>query len=64
MTTPKCPKCNSTSFQSTTKDNVINSTNMVTFVHCATCGCVIGVQEPMSLTNALIKLADRFGVKL
>lgn len=64
MTQPKCPNCPSTSFTATQKDGVINANYQVVFIHCSVCGCVVSVQEPLSITNALVRIGEKLGLRL
>lgn len=54
MALPKCPKCDWTMFQ-TTEIEPANSKFKLIMVHCAKCGCAIGVTEFYN-TGALIHL--------
>lgn len=36
-----CPKCDSTSFEMTSKTNVKNCNHVISFIRCTECGCAI-----------------------
>ena len=61
MSIPQCPKCSSTKFQITSKD-VINGNFKVAFIHCSICGCVVGTQEPLSISHYVDKIAKKLGI--
>jgi len=62
MPTPCCPKCGSTSFEMG-EVKVSNANYRHNAIACASCGCVVGIEEAMSLMYMLSKIAEKLGVR-
>ena len=63
MAIPKCPKCESSSFQGTTVSPK-DSNYQVQIIHCASCGCSIGVQPYYNTANLLEQIAKALKITL
>ncbi len=62
MTTPKCPKCERTTFEIGAVQ-IHNARYPHNAIVCASCGCVVGVEENLSITYMLGKIAEKLGVR-
>lgn len=62
MAIPKCPKCDWTIFQATDKIDVMNCLQKITFIHCAKCGCVVSVKEPLNIAYLTAKIAEHLKI--
>lgn len=63
MATPSCPKCSYTLFE-TTIVSPRKSNYKLQFIHCASCGCVVGTQEYYNIGAVLQTFAKKLGVSL
>ncbi len=64
MATSTCPKCNSTSFELKTNDNVKGTNYKLSFIQCADCGAVVGVLDYYNLGSLIKKFAEKQGFNL
>lgn len=63
MVTPTCPKCPETTFE-LVELKVKKSNYKKYAVCCASCGCVVGVEDYFNTAVLLENLAKKLGVKL
>jgi hypothetical protein len=63
MATPKCPKCDHTTFQ-VTVNSPSKSNFKLQLIHCASCGCVVGTQEYYNSGALIFELAKKLNIKL
>jgi ribosomal protein S27AE len=60
---PTCPNCGSTSFQNT--DMMPTGSNfLLNFIHCSSCGAVVGVMDFHNIGEQIKDLARALGVKI
>lgn len=63
MPTPMCPRCKNTSFEIGPVD-VRNARVKHNAIVCSICGAVVGMEEYMSVSYMLYKIAEKLGVQL
>jgi len=61
MMTPRCPKCESMSFE-IGPIKIKNARFAHNAIVCAMCGCVVGIEEHLSMMYMLSKIAEKLGV--
>ena len=64
MALPCCPKCDHKIFQATDKTDIMNANQKLTFIHCAKCGCVVSVKEPLNVAYITAKIAEHLRITL
>ena len=63
MALPTCPKCDHLFFEATTITPV-KSNFKINAIHCASCGCVVGVLPFHNTSTVIQQLAEKLGVKM
>lgn len=63
MATPCCPKCGSTRFETSVVEPS-KSNFKLQFVHCSSCGCVVGTHEYYNIGALIHALAKALRVSL
>jgi len=63
MSTPRCPKCDHTSFQMT-EISPERSAFKLMAVHCSGCGTIVGTMDYYNIGTLLHKIAKKIGVSL
>lgn len=65
MATPKCPdtKCDSTTFELALIGTKSQSKKF-NILHCAKCGCAIGIIEEYNSGSLLLLIAKKLGIKV
>ena len=58
-----CPKCSGSSFEMA-ETPVKGSKFRLSFVRCASCGCVVGVQDFYNIGSLIHELAEKLNAKL
>ncbi len=62
MPTPCCPKCCNTTFE-IGGIQILHARYAHHAIVCSACGCVVGLEERLSLTYMLSKIAEKLGVR-
>jgi hypothetical protein len=63
MVKPKCPKCDHTQFKST-PIKPINGNFKVLAVHCAKCGCIVGMSDTEDVGSLVQSLATALDLSI
>ncbi len=62
MTTPSCPRCGNTSFE--IGEMKIEKANYPhNAIVCRKCGCIVGIEEHLSVLYILRKIAEKLDVE-
>lgn len=61
MTTPRCPKCNNSSFE-IGEIKIQNANYRHNAIVCTSCGCIVGMEEWLSIMHMLDKIGKQLGV--
>ena len=63
MATPRCPKCESSSFE-IQEVKVKNANYRHHVINCASCGSILAVHEFFNVNARLVRLAEKLRVSL
>ncbi len=61
MAKPTCVKCGSSQFGMTTQ-NLKDVNHEYSFIHCSSCGTVVGVVNEYNIANLLLRVCDHLGI--
>ena len=62
MTTPACPRCGNTSFEMG-EIKIKNAAYRHNAIVCASCGCIVGLEEINSIMKMLSDIGDKLDGK-
>lgn len=63
MARPKCPKCENTTFLNS-EVTPQGSNFVLTFVHCSSCGAIVGVMDYYNIGQQIRELAKALNVRI
>lgn len=64
MAMSRCVKCDGTTFEAVRTESIRGTEFAFTFIQCAKCGGVVGVLEALNNSLYLLKIAEKFGVRV